>query len=284
MRKEDIMSKRTVAKQNSNNSDAGSEATVVVQELSVGEIDFCVVGTTPMIHNRVSQKAWRELLLPMGKKTAVEKAMTEKHNPVQEYRDSPYRHQNDEHPTRIFFPGGGFKRALVRAAVDVPNVTGAQVGRLVWVLDDDIDVFGIPELFMAVVRNADQKRTPDIRSRAIMPEWACRVRVRFVRSYLKERHLYNLMASAGLINGVGDYRQEKGYGSYGQFHLVAEDDPDYLRLCKHAGRAAQDEALKNPAAYDAETEEMLSWYSAEIVKFRAKSVSKADNAQKKEVA
>jgi hypothetical protein len=66
-----------------------------------------------------------------------------------------------------------------------------------------------------------------------------------------------------MVSGVGDWRQEKGSGNFGCFKLVGADDPDFVRITKKMGRKAQAEALANPEYYDAETEELLSWFDAE---------------------
>jgi hypothetical protein len=56
---------------------------------------------------------------------------------------------------------------------------------------------------------------------------------------------------------------EKGSGSYGTYHIVDEDDADYLRIIKEGGRVAQDAAIESPEPYDDETMELLSWYDVE---------------------
>jgi hypothetical protein len=73
----------------------------------------------------------------------------------------------------------------------------------------------------------------------------------------------NLLAAAGFQSGVGDWRQEKGSGNYGSFKIVAADDPDWNRIVNSQGRAAQQDALDDPVSYNAESGEMLAWFSKE---------------------
>lgn len=75
-----------------------------------------------------------------------------------------------------------------------------------------------------------------------------------------------------MIQGVGDWRPEKGSGNFGQFELVSEDDPDYLRIIGTGGRQAQIGAMESPAPYDQDTEELLAWFDSEIDR-RGKVVS-----------
>jgi len=242
-----------------------SDAEISVIEISQGRIEFCVLGKTPLILNRMSEKAGRELLLPR-KKTAADKAASLKHNPPEEYRASAYKAIGDEAPTRLLILATAFKGAMRSCAVDIPGAAKAQIGRLTYVEGDYVDIYGVPKLSMAIVRSADMNRTPDVRTRAIVPQWAARVSVNYVQPILREQAVANLLAAAGIMRGVGDWRPEKGSGSYGQFELVSKDDKRFLSIIKSGGRAAQDEALANPEPYDAESAELLAWFETEATR------------------
>lgn len=237
---------------------------VFVMEVMQGSMEFCVVGTAPIILNRMSEKARRELLMPKGKKNAAERASTLKHEPLVEFRASPYTSQDDKGPTRLQLLASMFKGAMKTAALDIPGTAKSQIGRLVYVEGDRVDLFGIPKLMMAITRSADQKRTPDVRSRAIVPEWACRITVNFVKPIMREQSVANLLAAGGITSGVGDWRVEKGSGSYGTYRLCAKDDPEFMRIVKAGTRGPQDAALADPECYDDETESLLAWYHTEV--------------------
>lgn len=243
---------------------ANNSGEVVILETQMGEMDFCILGTSPIILNRMSEKARGELLAPKGRKTAADKASSLKHNPYEEYRASPYVLTNPEAPTLLGLLPTAFKRAMMTAALDVPGAKKAQIGRLVSVDWDMQPLYGIPKLFMAVTRSADINKTPDIRTRAIVPQWACKLSVKFVKPIIREQSVANLLASAGIQSGIGDWRQEKGSGSYGGFRLVSADDPEWNRIVAHGGRAAQAEAMEAPEPYDNETAELLGWFDVEI--------------------
>jgi hypothetical protein len=237
--------------------------TIQISKLENRIIVLNVVGTTPIIHNRMTEKVQHELCLPRGKKTASEKQSTAKHNPMAEFEASPYRFVNDEAPTYLAVKATAFKGAMRTAALDLPGAKKSQVGRLICVQSELIPVYGLPEIFMSVVRSADMNRTPDIRTRAIMPKWAAQLYISFVIPNLNQTDVVNLLAAAGLTAGIGDWRPEKGSGSYGQFRIANDDDPELLELISNGGRAVQLAAMEKPAAYDLETEEMLEWYEAE---------------------
>ena len=74
-------------------------------------------------------------------------------------------------------------------------------------------------------------------------------------------NMYNNDApSAGVIVGIGDFRQEKGRGSYGCFAVSGPDGgewADYIAEIKREGRDVQQDALDNPEYADDETLELM---------------------------
>ncbi|MFW5931351.1 MAG: hypothetical protein ACOCQI_06310 [Desulfosalsimonas sp.] len=237
-----------------------TEATIEVQEMSTNRVEFCILGRTPIILNRMSEKAKYELLFPKGRKTAAQKATSLKHNPYREFIDSPYTIPDEKAPTYIAHLATSFKAAIRGAGVDVPGATKAQLGRLMWVEGERVPLFGEPRLHMSVTRSADMNKTPDIRTRCCIPYWACKVSVSFVTPQLNAKTVGNLLAAAGLTQGVGDWRPEKGSGNYGQFDVVSPDDPEFVRIIKEGGREVQKKAMENPVPYDVESEELLTWF------------------------
>lgn len=241
---------------------AGEE--IQILEVQQKRITVAVVGTSPFICNRVSEKAQRELVLPKGRKTAAEKSQSLKHSPLDEYRNSPYTLTDDNAPTLLAFLATAFKRAAMTAALDIPGAKKTQIGRLLRVEGERIPLYGVPQLFMAIVRSADMARTPDVRTRAILPRWACILDVTFPIPMLRDKSVMNLLAAGGIFSGVGDYRTEKGSGNYGSFRLAAADDAELLEIIATGGRGAQLAALNSPACYNDETEALLTWYTNEV--------------------
>ncbi len=152
---------------------------------------------------------------------------------------------------------------MATAALHMPGVAKAEIDRLSWAVGHRVDMYGVPMLFSDVVRMADIKRTPDIRTWAIVPQWATRVTIRVETPFLSAKIASRLLATAGNIVGVGDGRQEKGKRSYGQFTIVNNEDERFQQILTTGGMVAQDEALDNPECYDADTEDLFEWFKAE---------------------
>jgi hypothetical protein len=237
---------------------------VQIVELTRAKIVYHIVGETPLLMNSMSVKAQRELLLPRGRKTAAEKQGSLKHDPLQEFRDSIYRARKGSE-TVLALLNTQFKAALCTAALDVPGAKKAQIGRLTSIEGGEkLALYGVPQIMCSVVRSADINKTPDIRTRCIVPRWACKVEVTYTIPVLNATVISSLFATAGYTMGVGDWRPQKGSGTFGRWRIVEPTDKEYLDIIKNGGAAAQQEALEDPESYDDETDELLSWYDVEV--------------------
>lgn len=239
---------------------ASTGAEIEIVALEQGTVEVAVVGTAPFICERMSQKVELELLVPKGKKNAAEKATTLKHYPLQEYRDSAYTLADEKAPTLLAMLAVSFKKAMMTAALDDPGAKKSQVGRLVRVEGERLSIYGLPRMMMAVTRSADMNRTPDIRTRAIIPRWAVLARITFARPQFRDKGVLNLLAKAGVFSGVGGWRTEKGSANYGSFRLAEANDPEFKAIVKEGGRAAQAKAMTTPTFYDDETEYLYTEY------------------------
>lgn len=231
--------------------------TLQIDRVKRGRVKVRLIGQTPMYYNAMSVKAKRDLLIGGGKKTAAEKKNL-KHNPEQEYRDSVYRMADG--PTLLGFPAAAVKNAMATAALETPGVKKTSVQRLIFLPEQSIRIWGKPYLKMDVVRSADMNRTPDVRTRAFLPRWCAEVDIAFVTPALSVHSIVSLMANAGMIVGIGDFRQEKGRGSYGTFDVCGEQMGDAQAIWDEItaeGRAVQEAAMLDPECYDDATRELM---------------------------
>lgn len=236
---------------------------IVITEVTQKTARFWIVGTTPIILNALSDEAKKELLYPGGPKSKAEKASKPKHDPIAEFRASIHQIKDGKAPTLIAIPAVAPKLAMAAAAMDVGNSSKSQIGRLTYVVGDLIGVYGLPKIFMKWVR--PNNAAPDIRTRCIIEFWAAMVEIRFLSPPLKEQAVASLFTAGGFINGVGDWRSQKGKGNYGSFEMMV-DKPETRKQIAHIlkfGRREQIAAMKAAAPYDDETSELLSWFMAE---------------------
>ena len=239
-------------------SDGGIEL-----DLRFENLTFCVVGMTPYICNALKGKSIEDLLYPPKKKrTDADKAEHLKHDPIREFWQSIYT--SDDGPTYIVTKGGAWGNALRAVAKDTPGASKAEIGRKTFVKAGWVPIYGKPELLMSNVRQAGMQRTPDVRTRAIIPEWAAEVTVTYEASLLNQKTVISLFAAAGYLNGMGDWRSEKGDGSYGMFEVREPNDPDFKRIVKYGGREAQIAAMNAACPHDDFSAKSCSWFYEEV--------------------
>lgn len=245
---------------------APASQTVAITPLKGGVVSVKIIGMSPLYLNQMSAKARRDMLIGGAKKTASERKNI-KHDPESEFRNSIYRAEDG--PTAIGFPASAIKAAMATAALVTDGVKKADIQRLVYLPQMSVPIYGLPALKMDIVRSADMARTPDMRTRAYLPQWCSEIDVRFVQPNLDGVSIVNLLANAGMVCGIGDFRQEKGKGSFGTFRVVLEGDEVGLAAwhkIADQGRDAQLNAIANPQAADQATAELWGELIAERMK------------------
>lgn len=229
-----------------------------IEPLKQGRATFRIIGTMPLYFNAMSAKAKRDLLLGGRKKTAADKAEI-KHDPYDEYRDSLYC--QDKGPTLLYLPAPCVKGAMATAALETSGVTKTSVNRLVFLPQSKINVYGKPYLKTDMVRQAGINATPDVRTRGYLPQWCAEFNVAFIQPSLSVKSVAALVQNGGLLCGLGDFRQEKGKGSFGTYRVVdGKTQDDEWDEIVTMGRDVQRQAYETPEPFSEEDREVLEWY------------------------
>lgn len=242
-----------------------AEATIEVPMLKQGLTRLRIIGSTPLFQNRMSNKAKLTLLAGGKRKTAAEKAEI-KHDPFQEFLDSAEILK--EGSTALGMRVTAVKGAMSTAALETAGVTKTSAKRLLFVAGDLVPLYGVPQLRLDVVRSADVNRTPDIRSRCYLPRWCCEVEIRHVLPQMPTASVVALACNAGALVGLGDFRQEKGAGSFGTFRVIGEDqqDDEWDEIVATGGRDEQEAALAEPDYANEETRDLMEAFFVEVQK------------------
>jgi hypothetical protein len=159
---------------------------------------------------------------------------------------------------------------MATAALETNGLNKTTVNRLIFMPEMKIKVWGRPLLKMDVVRSADMNKTPDVRTRAFLPEWCAEVDIAFITPRLSAHAIVSLLSNAGAIVGLGDFRQEKGRGSYGTFSVHGTDlEDEEAELWAHItaqGRDVQEAALAEPECADDDTRDLMAMLRQERMK------------------
>jgi hypothetical protein len=236
---------------------------VNVQPLRRASARLRIIGTTPLFQNRMSEKMRQYFLAGGGKKTRAEKANI-KHDPLSEYRNSAEVLPSG--PTALGLRVVAVKSAMITAALETPGLTKSSTQRLLFMPGDHVPLYGTPQLRLDIVRSADMAKTPDMRSRCYLPRWGAEIDVQFIVPQLSAASVVSLLCNAGVLIGVGDFRQEKGKGSFGCFRVIGdgEQDDEWGDLVANHGRLAQEAALASPEYANEETAELMAFYETEV--------------------
>lgn len=241
-----------------------SETTeVTVAPLKRATVKLRIIGVTPMFQNRMAAKVKSYLLTGGQKKTKADKAGI-KHDPLAEFRDSAEILPNG--PTALGLRVVAVKAAMCTAALETPGLTKTSTQRLLFMPGDHVPLYGIPQLRMDVVRSADINRTPDIRSRCYLPKWGAEIEINFITPQLSVQSVVSLLCNAGVLVGVGDFRQEKGKGAFGSFRVLGEgeEDAEWDDLVRNHGRMTQQAALADPEYANTDTQDLMEHFASEV--------------------
>lgn len=190
--------------------------TVQIPGLEIGVIKFNLIGDSPLIMNKWSEKAIKAMEEKQQQKAQKGR---QKREPQKEYLASMYKYPTGGHG----FPAVAFKSAAVRAAksVGMPMTDARAAFHVVGDLEEQlVKIKGKPEMRKDMVTLKGGGST-DIRYRAQFKEWSAELIVRYNRRVISPEQIINLFNVAGFGTGVGEWRPERS-GQYGAFHVDAE--------------------------------------------------------------
>lgn len=193
-----------------------SSPAVEIHRIEAQTVDVPIVGTTPLIMHRFSEKAKRQMLdAQQGRKTPKQPK-----DPEAEYLAAAYMTADG----RYGFPSVAFKAATVGAArfygKDVKMTELRQSVFTHGELSDDgqplVVVEGEPEMREDVVRVGNGGT--DLRYRPMFREWSAVLQITFVTAMLSLESLLSLVDAGGMGVGVGEWRPERK-GDFGCYKI-----------------------------------------------------------------
>lgn len=182
-------------------------------------IHIPIVGTSPLIVHRFSEKAKKQMLdAQQGVKTPKEPR-----DPQKEYEDAHYYLKDG----RCGVPATAFKGAMVSGARFFgKDVSMVLVKQTIFVHGETgkpghgqlVAIEGESYMVEDVVRINNGKST-DLRYRPYFDEWRAIVPVTYVEASFTQDSVVSLLDAAGLGVGIGEWRPGKSGGPYGQFRI-----------------------------------------------------------------
>lgn len=186
----------------------------VINRPNIQKMMVEIIGQTPLIMHKFSEKARKQMLDKQMKK-APKKAETR--NPKKEFEDSVYRNKKG----KVAFPANAVKQAIVSAARSVDGLPMTMLRASVFVRGDMEDLIEVKykELRMREDTVKIGQGTTDLRFRGEVLGWTMDLPIEFNADVVSAEQVLNLIQIAGFSNGLGEWRPERN-GNYGTFTLA----------------------------------------------------------------
>lgn len=194
---------------------ANQEPVVEISQIEAETLRVPILGTSPLIVHRFSEKAKRQMLDAMqGRKSPKEPK-----DPSAEYEAAFYRLKDET----FGFPTIAFKAATVGGARFYSQVTMTGLKQTMFFRGEVgadgqmlVRIEGEPRMREDVVRLG--RNGADLRYRPEFPEWETALEVTYVRSALTRSSVLSLIDAGGMGVGVGEWRPEKD-GDFGTYRV-----------------------------------------------------------------
>ncbi len=191
---------------------------VEVKEFSINEVQIPIVGISPLIVHKFSQKSRIQI-----EEKQAGKAQNKKHD----IRDPQADFEGAKHIASDGwegFPAAGFKAAMIRGAKIIGMVM-KDAGMSFFVKADCeetqlVRVHGEARMRTDMVRVG--MGSADVRYRPEYPTWGATLTIEFNAGMISLDQIYQLVKAAGYSCGIGEMRPEKGKFNYGRFKLEEE--------------------------------------------------------------
>lgn len=206
----------TTAATSKNGSTAAAE--IHIPRIERETLVVPILGITPLIVHRFSEKAKRQMLDAMQGRKSPKQAK----DPEAEYEAAFYR-LDDGRPGMVV---GAFKQATVGGARFYHAVKMTEVKSFLWFLGElgndgrmMVAIEGDPVMREDVVRV--NRGGSDLRYRPQFTSWSTSLTVAYPKSALSRESVLSLIDAGGMGVGVGEWRPEKD-GEFGTYCV----DPD----------------------------------------------------------
>lgn len=201
-----------------------ADATVEISRIAAETIRIPIIGTTPLIVHRFSEKAKKQMLDAMqGRKTPKQPK-----DPEAEYEAAFYKLKDGSYG----FPSIAFKAATVGGARFYRDVTMTALKQFMFfrgeVGDDGralTKIHGEPHMREDVV--VVGRGGSDLRYRPEFPEWRAELEVTYVTSALTRESVLSLIDAGGMGVGIGEWRPEKD-GDFGTYAIDQDREIEVL--------------------------------------------------------
>lgn len=195
---------------------------VIIPEIKQETLVIKVVGDSPLIEHKWSEKAKKQILDKQTKKATTGK---DAKDPWMDFCESLYwLTPMPERPTpedvekaKFGFPSIAFKAAAIDAGYQQGYLAKKTTARgAFFIVGEMVEIQGTPSMREDMVKIG--MGVADIRYRGEFKEWSAVLTIRYNPNVLSAEQIVNLINLGGFSNGVGEWRMSKD-GLFGCFHV-----------------------------------------------------------------
>lgn len=214
-----MTTKKTSPKESESN-----EQQIIITPLQLGTMQIRIVGDSPLITHKWSEKAKKMMIEKQMKKATNGKEIR---NPFKEFCDALYWLDGEpENPTeedvkngRFGFPTVAFKSCAINAAYQQGILDKKTTARGAFhIIGEFAEIQGTPDMREDMVRLGGINSPADLRYRPEFKEWSTILTIQFNEKAISKEQIANMLNVGGFSNGVGEWRPEKD-GQFGMFHV-----------------------------------------------------------------
>lgn len=209
---------------------------IVIPKPNIQELRVKIVGTTPLVQHRWSEKAKREMLEKHLKKA---KKARPTRDPNKEFEESlhiveagKFKYSNGDEvgvgevkfTGKIGIPATAVKNAIVSAARNIEGLAMTLLRGAIFVegnVNDLIEVeYGKLIMRQDICRTSGIGRTPDLRFRGELRDWSAKLTIKYNGDILSPEQVINLLSISGFSCGLLEMRPEKTGMNFGTFTVA----------------------------------------------------------------
>lgn len=209
---------------------AAKSLSIDIPELKLGIMTLTLKGTTPLIMNKFSNKALRQIAEKQQGRAQQKRGAKDPEadcvGALHVLDGSPepkivHRAGRVSIKGKFGFPSSGFKKCAVYAA-DQVGLRASQVNKAFHVLGVLTEIKGSdPVMREDFVRVGGISKSADIRYRPEFETWSVQLTIRYNSLAITPQQIANLYNLAGFAIGIGDWRPQRG-GQAGMFEVARD--------------------------------------------------------------
>lgn len=173
-----------------------ADTPIIIPKIDVRQMEITLIGDSPLICHRWSEKAKKQMLDKQMKKAKTAK---EAKDPEADYQASLYKLPGD----KFGFPCVAFKAAAVGACRFSDGMKMTEARGALHVVGEFAVIDGVPSMREDMVRIA--MGTADIRFRGEFKSWRTTILVSFNASSISPEQIVNLFNLAGFDRPIVEY-------------------------------------------------------------------------------